>query len=396
MPITFIDSQDMSKPMHGNGCATVVASAIRVIGSRLVLVGTTSDGRAHPVGRWSQTTLFAHQCDFFPVMTAASIDQKYVKNLSFTLNLIRYWKSISSRLHSTVLTQNYVVMWWLALTSTFYYKVFYFPGLANQIVIGRKPFLGRLLAKLYEYVQFSMLKKMDLMVAAASVDEIERFSARWHVKLKGREIFQLPTAVDINFFAPITDKKKLRERYRLQQDHIYLVCVGRLAKVKGIDLLIDALKLFNASNEPASLVVVGDGEESARLRGYAKESGLENRVLFFGSVSPEAVRDLVNCADLCLVGSHSEGFSCAMVEQLACGKPLVSTDVSGADEMIVDGENGYVVKSRNPGLFADAIRKALALPNARRVSREIAVSKYSEEAVWDSFQTLLRKNGAPT
>jgi glycosyltransferase involved in cell wall biosynthesis len=85
-----------------------------------------------------------------------------------------------------------------------------------------------------------------------------------------------------------------------------------------------------------------------------------------------------------------------MVEQLACGKPLVSTDVSGADEMIVDGENGYVVKSRNPGLFADAIRKALALPNARRVSREIAVSKYSEEAVWDSFQTLLRKNGAPT
>ena len=333
---------------------------------------------------------------FAILLTAASIDQKYVKNLSFTLNLIRYWRSISSRLPRTVLTQNYLVMWWLALTSTFDYKVFYFPGLANQIVIGRKPFLGRLLAKLYEYVQFSMLKKMDLMVAAASVDEIERFSRRWHAKLKGREIFQLPTAVDINLFAPNPDRKKLRERYRLQQEHVYLVCVGRLAKVKGIDLLIDALKLFNASNDPASLLVVGDGEESARLHSYAKKSGLEDRVLFFGSVPPHEVRDLVNCADLCVVGSHNEGFSCAMVEQLACGKPLVSTDVSGAGEMIVDGKNGYIVQSRNPELFADAIAKALTLPNAQRVSREIAVSKYSEQAVWESLLTLLRKNGAPT
>lgn len=391
--ITFIDSVDMSRPMHGDGCATVVASAIRVLGNRLILVGTSSDEVANPVGHWSRTRLFGQECSFFPVMSARELDRKYVKNFSFALRVMRFWKSIVERPGGTVMTQNYAVMWWLAFSRAFDSRVFYFPGLANQILIGRKPFLGRLLARIFEKVQFSRLRKMDLLLAAASAEEIERFTRDRSTELQNRKIFQLPTAVDTEFFAPVENPVELRRDYELQGDAVYFVCVGRLAKVKGIDLLIDALKIFIESYGPATLIVVGDGEEASSLRRHAGEAGLQNNVIFRGSVPPGQVRDLVNCADVCLVGSHTEGFSCAMVEQIACGKPLVSTNVSGAQEIIRDGENGYIVDSRNPQLFAEAMVKALKLQDAAAKSRQAALEKYSEQAVWSTFISLLEPDG---
>ena len=85
-------------------------------------------------------------------------------------------------------------------------------------------------------------------------------------------------------------------------------------------------------------------------------------------------------SDLCAVTSHSEGWSLAMLEMLACGKAIVSTDVSGANDMIRSGHNGFVVKERNPSLFADAISKALELKNVREVSLEIA-ARYSTKTI---------------
>jgi len=180
----------MSRPMYGGGGATVVASAIRVLGNRLVLVGVSSDDVAHPVGNWSSTTLFGHKLDFFPVISTRELDTRYVKNLSFALRLIRFWKAITARTPGTVITQNYLVMWWLSLASAFDFKIFYFPGLGNQIVIGRKPLLGKLLAKVYETIQLSRRRRMDLVLAAASKDEIEGFSAKWSARLRGVQIHQ--------------------------------------------------------------------------------------------------------------------------------------------------------------------------------------------------------------
>lgn len=61
-----------------------------------------------------------------------------------------------------------------------------------------------------------------------------------------------------------------------------------------------------------------------------------------------------------------------MLEMLACGKAIVSTDVSGANDMIISGHNGFVVKKRNPALFADAIIRAFELKNAEQISLKIA------------------------
>jgi glycosyltransferase involved in cell wall biosynthesis len=327
------------------------------------------------------------------VISQDELDRKYARNLSFALRLVRYRKAISARAPATAITQDYAVMWWLSVTRAFDFRIFYYPGLGNQFAIGRKPRLGKLLSGIYDTVQLSRLRKMSLVLAAASKDDIAAFTQRWSRRLRGLRIHQLPTAVDIDFFSPQGVIETLRSNYGLATDRVNLICVGRLAKVKGIDFLIDALAIFNDTYQPARLLVLGDGEESESLRQYAAKNGLADAVDFRGNVPPHEVRDLVNCADVCVVGSHFEGFSCAMVEQLACGKPLVSTNVSGAAEIIEQGKNGYVVDRRDPAAFAKCVDAALRLTSARETSRKIATDRYSEQAVWSALLSLLERDG---
>jgi glycosyltransferase involved in cell wall biosynthesis len=102
--------------------------------------------------------------------------------------------------------------------------------------------------------------------------------------------------------------------------------------------------------------------------------GLERHIRITGFVPQSEVVKYINAADVCVVGSHREGWSVAMCEILACGKPVVSTDVSGARDMICEGKNGFVVADRDPENFARAVVQALSLPCAREVSLAAASS----------------------
>jgi teichuronic acid biosynthesis glycosyltransferase TuaC len=118
----------------------------------------------------------------------------------------------------------------------------------------------------------------------------------------------------------------------------------------------------------ARLVFVGDGEDRASLERAAAESGVSDRIHVTGFVPPRQVATWLNAADLVVVGSHTEGWSVAMLEALGCGKAIVSTAVSGASEMIEQGVNGFVVRSRSPEEFHEAMLGGIALTGAARAS----------------------------
>ena len=120
------------------------------------------------------------------------------------------------------------------------------------------------------------------------------------------------------------------------------------------------------------LIFVGDGEDRAKIVNKAQKQGIQSSVQITGFVPQNKVCIYLNAADLCVTASHREGWSLAMLEILACGKPIVSTDVSGAKDMIRQGKNGFIVQERNPKLFADAILKTLELKKTSQISKEIA------------------------
>ena len=139
--------------------------------------------------------------------------------------------------------------------------------------------------------------------------------------------------------------------------------VANLRPVKNIDGLLRAAKLVLRDRPDAEFVIAGDGPERENLRALAESLGVATRVRFAGSVSD--VPGLLKTLDVCVLPSHSEGMSNALLEFLAAGRAVVATDVGANRDLIGDG--GRVVPPGDGGLLAAAILECAADPvDARR------------------------------
>ena len=262
-----------------------------------------------------------------------------------------------------------------------------FPGLGNPVANSRYPW-ARIFGGLYAGMLLRSLRKIrpEAIVAAADEQAIAQFAERHGRALGGHVLQSLPTRVDPAVFYPEV-REEARLRLGRDSSRLLLVVSGRLSWTKGWWLALQVLKTLTEREDGVHLVFVGDGEERSRLLKCAAKMGLSERVTITGLLPQSMVRTHLNAADVCLVTSHMEGWSLAMLEVLACGKPLVSTSVSGARAMIQEGQNGFIVRNRDPGQLADAVQKASAMPMAGRVSLKIA-EKYSIETLADDFGRL--------
>ena len=136
-----------------------------------------------------------------------------------------------------------------------------------------------------------------------------------------------------------------------------LVTVGNLIPLKGNHLVIEAL----AQVPGAMLVLAGKGPQAEALRQMAGRLGLADRVLMPGGLAPADLANLLAAADAMVLPSEREGLANAWIEALACGTPLVITDVGGAREVVVDDSAGRLV-ARDAASIAGAVNALLASP----------------------------------
>jgi glycosyltransferase involved in cell wall biosynthesis len=165
------------------------------------------------------------------------------------------------------------------------------------------------------------------------------------------------TGVELERFTPV-DREAAKAA--LGVDGPLLASVGALIPLKGQRLIVEALK----AHSEATLLLIGDGPERAALEALARPLG--NRVRFLGNRPHGEIPALVAAADVMVLPSEREGLANAWVEALACGTPLVITDVGGAREVVDRPEVGRLV-AREAGAIAEAVRDLLAerLPQAR-------------------------------
>lgn len=171
------------------------------------------------------------------------------------------------------------------------------------------------------------------------------------------------TGIDLDRFKPISGK----------QLGTHLITVGHLNLRKGQELAIAAL----AQLPNASLTLVGDGAERARLEALAHRLGLAERVRFLGARPHAALPALIAEADVMVLPTASEGLANVWVEALACGVPVVTSDVGGARDVIDRPAAGRLVP-REPEAIAAAVRKLL---NDRPDPAE--VRKAAERFSWE-------------
>lgn len=190
----------------------------------------------------------------------------------------------------------------------------------------------------------------------------------------------LANGVDPTKFA-LRDKGECRRRLGLPVDGRIGVYVGYLIDRKDQSLVLRALAAMRAAGDPPPLVAfVGDGPNRERLRREAKALDLESRVVFAGQRPHAEVADWMGAADWLLLSSDYEGWATVYFEAMSCGRPVITSNVSSAQDAICRPEYGVVVEPRTPEAFATAIAAA-----AGRDYDENAIRAYAEAHSWSRW-----------
>lgn len=375
-PVLFITEGDpWGNPTGGQ--TTFARHMLSLYREKLAISSYCSD-KSLPTGRWIKRSFEGSSIWYF----SRGYQVKYNSRkpliplrIKAYFNSKRYMPSIINKEHHGVFIDSPEILFAAAQFSLD--KLCYrFAGVNNPVANSRY-ILFRSLGKVFEHHHISVLRRMkpELMLASADFDAINEFHERTNHKLENQHFRQFPTRVDTDIFYPI-DKHVARKQLDLPSDSQIFVTVGRLSWIKGWDLLLDSFTVIRMNLPSAVLIFVGDGEDHGILERKAEELKIRESIVITGSIPQAKVVKYINSADVCLVGSVREGWSLAMCEMIACGKAIVSTDVSGARDMIIEGENGYVVTDRDPDTFAAKVLKALKLSEAYDVSLKIA-DRYS-------------------
>jgi len=166
-----------------------------------------------------------------------------------------------------------------------------------------------------------------------------------------------------------------------------IVCISRLIERKGINFLLEAIKKLKKKN--IKLILVGEGKQENELQELAKDLEITDMVEFKGYVDHDDIADIYQESDLFVLPSFNEGMSNALLEAMASGLPVISTDTGGTSELI-DG-NGILIQKGNSNEIAQAISKVMDDPETLMQmgfkSREIAETM-SWEAVAEEYCRL--------
>ena len=192
------------------------------------------------------------------------------------------------------------------------------------------------------------------------------------IGIDGTGIRVLRNGVDLDLFRPL-DRE--RERERRDMDGPSLVSVGHLIPRKGHDLVVRALALLPGFR----LQIVGDGPEEPRLRKLARTEGVADRIAFLGRQTHEALPQILSANDALVLASSREGWANVLLEAMACGTPVVASDVWGTPEVVAAPAAGALMRERTPEALATAVRGLFANLPDRDATRA-----YAEQFSWDA------------
>ncbi len=184
----------------------------------------------------------------------------------------------------------------------------------------------------------SYVKHCDVAIAPTPMmkEYLEQIQPETPVKV-------VPTGLPGDSFFP--DRQKAMDiRKAFVGDKKYLFCtVARLAKEKNLEFLLDSMKLFQETFGNAfRLMLIGDGPEGARLKKRAAALGLLEEIVFTGKVPNGEIKNYCHASDLFLFPSLSETQGIVLLESMAAGTPVLALRGSGTQDVVVNGENGYM------------------------------------------------------
>ena len=206
----------------------------------------------------------------------------------------------------------------------------------------------------------------------------------------------VPPGVDITRFYPIP-REEACEAIGIPPEDRMLLFVGRIEPLKGLDTLMRAIAILRECgvqcHVPHYLAVVGGdpsasgeklSDEMARLQTLRRELHLEDLVLFLGKRAQDTLPYYYSAADVLVMPSHYESFGMVALEAMACGTPVVASQVGGLAFLVQDGLTGYVVPDGDPQALSDRLR-LLLMDGELRQRMGLQAAAYARQYAWENI-----------
>lgn len=235
-----------------------------------------------------------------------------------------------------------------------------------------------------------LVRRADALVAAT---QAERLQQMWLYNADLDRIHVIPPGVDLLRFCPIP-REEAREALCVERQEKMLLFVGRIEPLKGIETLLRAaaeLKLVRPMGLSDLHVVIIGGtlpvpvdadSEMARMVRLTEELGLQDRVAFIGAQSQDRLPIFYSAAEVVVMPSHYESFGMVALEAMACGTPVIASEVGGLAYLVQEGVTGFRVPAAEHELLAARIAQLVDDRDLRqRMSR--AALEYAQDYSWD-------------
>lgn len=323
-----------------------------------VLVGATQDQNV-PLGVWREEKIGERTFDYLPIMHVGGKDYTYhggvPKNAVFMKQLWKYKKQILEGADCLHIHRSELAVPFAFPRAQKPYALT-IHGVGSQIEIAEE---HRFFSK-KSFRFFYFMFENHVIRQAGNVILVSHEGRDYYVNkfpALQEKFIHIPTSVDTAHFIP-TEKTSPRKALGLPANAKALVFVGRFHEQKGLDLLIDSFALLKETEPDAHLILVGDGVLKHSLQDQIDRLNVKD-VHFQGIVGHDRLPQILNAADIFVMASLWEGMPIAVLEAMACGLPVVSTDIGQVGNLVKDGETGYLVKERDPKLFKEQLIKGL-------------------------------------
>lgn len=239
-------------------------------------------------------------------------------------------------------------------------------------------------------VEGRVMRFADRLIAATP---LEKGQMSWLYGADADKTSVVPAGVDLNLFRPIP-RAEAKTRIGIPAHQKMILFVGRIQPLKGIDTLIRAMaqvisrypdlvdnlcvSIIGGDPNPDSEVEQAEFERLEQLRA---DLGIGELVTFLGAKDQDTLVYYYSAAEMVVMPSHYESFGMVALEAMACGTPVIGSDVGGLSFSIEDGFNGYLVPGQDPGALADKIALLLRRPSLRDHLSEQAI-RWTERYAW--------------
>jgi len=229
-------------------------------------------------------------------------------------------------------------------------------------------------------------------ITVATLAELTQL--RFLYKADPNKMVVIPPGVDVGHFYPIP-ADEAKTYVGLRPEHRMILFVGRIEPLKGVDTLLQAMSCLQLkeAERPVHLAIIGGDPsaspeqmtaEMARLQKMCEVLGLDQSVVFLGKRDQDKLPYYYSAAEVLVMPSHYESFGMVALEAMACGTPVIASEVGGLAYLVRDGETGFTIPAEEPDTLCE---KLTWLLNDHELHARMSAraAEYAQAYAWDKI-----------